>query len=65
MAIQDYENDKWRVIAAKVGHGLTAATCKEKFWELEAARASMNNPNGDDATAPADDPHAHYHQSSA
>lgn len=33
-AIQDYENDKWRLIAAKVGSGFSAAACREKAEEL-------------------------------
>jgi hypothetical protein len=33
-AIQDYENDRWRIIASKVGHGFTPAACREKATEL-------------------------------
>lgn len=33
-AVQDYENDRWRIIAAKVGHGFTPAACREKATEL-------------------------------
>ncbi|KAL1981782.1 hypothetical protein VTN96DRAFT_2165 [Rasamsonia emersonii] len=33
-AIQDYENDRWRIIAGKVGHGFTPAACREKAAEL-------------------------------
>ncbi|KAL2004259.1 hypothetical protein VTN02DRAFT_4774 [Thermoascus thermophilus] len=33
-AIQSYENDRWRVIAAKVGNGFTPAACREKAAEL-------------------------------
>ncbi|KAH8700348.1 MYB DNA-binding domain protein [Talaromyces proteolyticus] len=33
-AIQDYENDRWRIIAGKVGHGFTPAACREKATEL-------------------------------
>lgn len=33
-AIQEYENDRWRIIAAKVGHGFTPAACREKAAEL-------------------------------
>ncbi|KAI9878896.1 MAG: hypothetical protein M1830_010200 [Pleopsidium flavum] len=32
-AIQDYENDKWRLIAAKVGSGFSPAACREKAQE--------------------------------
>ncbi|MCJ1365726.1 hypothetical protein MMC16_004851 [Acarospora aff. strigata] len=33
-AIQDYETDKWRLIAAKVGSGFSPAACREKAQEL-------------------------------
>ncbi|KMU77494.1 MYB DNA-binding domain containing protein [Coccidioides immitis RMSCC 3703] len=33
-AIQDYENDRWRVIATKVGSGFSPAACREKAAEL-------------------------------
>lgn len=29
-AIQDYENDRWRIIAGKVGHGFTPTACEQK-----------------------------------
>ncbi|KAL9115681.1 MAG: hypothetical protein Q9227_000049 [Pyrenula ochraceoflavens] len=34
-AIQEYENDRWRLIAAKVGSGFTPAACRDKASELE------------------------------
>jgi hypothetical protein len=34
-AIQEYENDRWRIISSKVGNGFSAAACKEKATELE------------------------------
>ncbi|KAL1956741.1 hypothetical protein VTO42DRAFT_6891 [Malbranchea cinnamomea] len=33
-AIRDYENDRWRIIASKVGHGFSPAACREKAAEL-------------------------------
>ncbi|KAH2909641.1 hypothetical protein KXW25_003890 [Aspergillus fumigatus] len=33
-AIRDYENSRWRIIAAKVGHGFTPTNCREKAAEL-------------------------------
>ncbi|KAI9928869.1 hypothetical protein ASPWEDRAFT_49063 [Aspergillus wentii DTO 134E9] len=33
-AIQEYENDRWRIIAGKVGNGFTPAACREKATEL-------------------------------
>lgn len=35
-AIDEYENDKWRLIAAKVGSGFSPTACQEKAEELEA-----------------------------
>lgn len=34
-ALHDYEQEKWRIIAQKVGTGFTSAACKEKAQELE------------------------------
>ena len=34
-AIQEYENDRWRIISSKVGNGFSAAACKDKAAELE------------------------------
>ncbi|KAG9246500.1 hypothetical protein BJ878DRAFT_279553 [Calycina marina] len=33
-ALHDYEQEKWRIIAQKVGTGFTSAACKEKAMEL-------------------------------
>lgn len=32
----EYENDRWRLIAAKVGGGFTPAACREKAEDIEA-----------------------------
>lgn len=34
-AIQEYENDRWRIIAGKVGNGFTPAACRERASQLE------------------------------
>jgi hypothetical protein len=34
-AMSEYENDRWRIIASKVGSGFTPAACREKAQELE------------------------------
>lgn len=28
--MNDYENDRWRIVAGKVGNGFTPAACKER-----------------------------------
>lgn len=33
--MREYENDRWRVIAGKVGNGFSAAACRDKATELE------------------------------
>ncbi|CAG8956390.1 hypothetical protein HYFRA_00003773 [Hymenoscyphus fraxineus] len=33
-ALHDYEQEKWRIVAQKVGTGFTSAACKEKAMEL-------------------------------
>ncbi|CAL3966414.1 hypothetical protein PZA11_003075 [Diplocarpon coronariae] len=33
-ALHDYEQEKWRIVAQKVGTGFTSAACKEKAIEL-------------------------------
>jgi hypothetical protein len=33
-ALNDYEQEKWRIVAQKVGQGFTSAACKEKAGEL-------------------------------
>ena len=33
-ALQDYEQEKWRIVAQKVGNGFTSTACKEKAREL-------------------------------
>ncbi|KAF2748309.1 hypothetical protein M011DRAFT_493699 [Sporormia fimetaria CBS 119925] len=35
-AMQDYENDRWRIISSKVGQGFSATACRDKAAELEA-----------------------------
>lgn len=34
-AMVEYEQDRWRLIAAKVGNGFSPAACKEKAKELD------------------------------
>ncbi|KFY14870.1 hypothetical protein V491_05876 [Pseudogymnoascus sp. VKM F-3775] len=34
VALQDYEQEKWRIVAGKVGTGFTPAACREKAEEL-------------------------------
>lgn len=38
-AMQEYENDRWRIISSKVGQGFSPAACKEKAMEIESLEA--------------------------
>lgn len=33
--MEDYDNERWRIISGKVGNGFSAAACKEKAGELD------------------------------
>lgn len=33
-ALQNYDNEKWRIVAHKVGGGFTPAACRDRAWEL-------------------------------
>ncbi|KAF2852457.1 hypothetical protein T440DRAFT_28466 [Plenodomus tracheiphilus IPT5] len=35
-AMQEYENDRWRIISSKVGSGFSPAACRDKAQEFEA-----------------------------
>lgn len=34
-AMQEYENDRWRIISSKVGSGFSPTACRDKATELE------------------------------
>lgn len=34
-AIQEYDNDRWRIISGKVGNGFSAGACRDKAIEME------------------------------
>lgn len=34
--MQEYENDRWRIISSKVGSGFSPAACRDKAAEIEA-----------------------------
>lgn len=40
-SMQEYENDKWRIISSKVGAGFSPAACKDKIEELKAIEAEQ------------------------
>jgi hypothetical protein len=38
-AMQEYENDRWRIISSKVGSGFSPAACRDKAQEIVAVEA--------------------------
>lgn len=42
-AMQDYENERWRIIANKVGPGFTPVACRERASQLSGGQ-SMSPP---------------------
>ena len=34
-AMQEYENDRWRIISSKIGSGFSPTACRDKAAELE------------------------------
>ncbi|PSN58956.1 hypothetical protein BS50DRAFT_289853 [Corynespora cassiicola Philippines] len=37
-AMADYENDRWRIISAKVGNGFSPTTCRDKALDLAKSK---------------------------
>jgi hypothetical protein len=50
-AIDEYENDKWRLIAAKIGSGFSPAACQEKAEELEVREGLEEEEEEEEATS--------------
>lgn len=52
--MQEYENDRWRIIAGKVGNGFSAAACKDKaadIWEEgDREEGGTEEPNAGPST---------------
>ncbi|KAF1955133.1 hypothetical protein CC80DRAFT_113096 [Byssothecium circinans] len=45
-SMHEYENDRWRIIASKVGSGFSPAACREKAEELAAIEAEEEEQQG-------------------
>jgi hypothetical protein len=41
--MEEYDNDKWRIISGKVGNGFSAAACKDKATELETGTETQHH----------------------
>lgn len=44
--MQEYENDRWRIVSGKVGNGFSATACKEKAIEIEGQEESADRTTG-------------------
>lgn len=44
-ALQDYENEKWRIVANKVGTGFTPAACRERFEQFLTGMPPSSDAN--------------------
>ncbi|ORY08673.1 hypothetical protein BCR34DRAFT_603429 [Clohesyomyces aquaticus] len=45
-AMQEYENDRWRIISSKVGSGFSPAACRDKAAELDMPDAEEDDQGG-------------------
>jgi hypothetical protein len=41
--LQDYENEKWRIVANKVGTGFTPVACRERAAQLLGENLGSQN----------------------
>lgn len=44
--MHEYENDRWRIIASKVGSGFSPTACRDKAQEIEAVEAEEEEQSG-------------------
>ena len=44
--MQEYENDRWRIIASKVGSGFSPVACRDKAQEIEAEEMEEGEQSG-------------------
>ena len=49
--MEEYENDKWRLIAAKVGSGFSPTACREKAEEMEVQEEYEDTSSPEPQTA--------------
>ncbi|KAK5108135.1 hypothetical protein LTR62_008731 [Meristemomyces frigidus] len=45
-AIREYEEERWRIVAAKLGKGFSAQACRERAAEFSAVVVSRRSPEG-------------------
>ncbi|OAK94149.1 hypothetical protein IQ06DRAFT_86945 [Phaeosphaeriaceae sp. SRC1lsM3a] len=47
-AMQEYENDRWRIISSKVGSGFSPAACRDKASEFEVVEGAEDDDQDED-----------------
>ena len=52
--MQEYENDRWRIISSKVGSGFSPTACRDKAEQLEAVEMAEHEDE--------DEEHSQQHQ---
>jgi hypothetical protein len=56
--MQEYENDRWRIISSKVGSGFSPTACKDKAEQLEAVELAAQEEEEEESHRQ----HQHQHQ---
>jgi hypothetical protein len=57
-AMQEYENDRWRIISSKVGSGFSPTACRDKAEQIEAVEMAAQEEEEQSQQQ-----HQHQHQS--
>jgi hypothetical protein len=52
-AMQEYENDRWRIISSKVGSGFSPTACRDKAQEIAAVEAEGEEDDEQSGYTPA------------
>jgi len=63
-AMQEYENDRWRIISSKVGSGFSPTACRDKAEQLEAVEMAEHEDE-DDEHSQQQQQHQHQQHQSA
>lgn len=59
-AMQEYENDRWRIISSKVGNGFSPAACRDKASEMEAGDLDQEEQTHEDEDKHQSQPHLQH-----
>jgi len=59
-AMQEYENDRWRIISSKIGTGFSPLACRDKAREFEALERAAAEEEQEPHHHPSDDAETSY-----